>query len=467
MTGARFLLAFVTLPLLGLAIWRLPSVAVLPLAARASIAAAAGAVLLTLEMLLFSLVGISWSVPLLAIPLLASGLSVLFEKRKERLRARMPERLPTAALALAALAVLLAAFAAGTARATSLDLLFFWGSKGLHFAKARGLDTAFLILPEHGLMHPGYPPLFSLLYAWASLVAGRMAWGAALLTMPLFLGASVAAFRGYSRGPLGERSSAEHTALLAALLAYGLTTTLCAGNAEPPLLFFETIALSLLAFGERRAENEWLASLGLAGAVLTKVEGAAFAAVVCGAFLLFPRAPGRRVQSFGRLALAPSLLLGGWLIFVTRLGIADSYAGREYGGFTLSHAREVLLGILASASFQAAYLPWIALGVLLVVAPSRRRARPFLLAAAAYTILLVFSYLHGESDPRKWIEWSGSRLLLTPLLLLFFGASAATMQERDLRTDPAEHPEANPIDVERNTHGLATHVRENKPWLAE
>jgi hypothetical protein len=466
MTGFVFLLAFASLPLLGLAIWRLPSVAALPLPARLAAGAAAGAVFLTVEMLLFSLAGIPWSVPLLALLPVASSLFVLFRKKGGRSRFETPGRFPAAALSLAAAAVLLAAFSAATARATSMDLLFFWGAKGLHFAKARALDTAFLTFPGHELMHPGYPPLLPLLYAWASLAAGRFAWGASLLTMPLFLVGAVLTFRGFSRRPLGERESAEHTALLAALLAFGLTHSLCAGNAEPALLFFETIALCALTFGERGPNSEWLASLGLAGAVMTKVEGAAFAAAVGAAFLLSSRERKRRLASLGRLALAPLLFLGCWLIFIARHGIADSYAGREYGAFALGHWREVVTGVLTSASFGIAYLPWIALATLVLLGRSRR-ALPFLLAAAAYVVFIVFSYLHGESDPREWIRWSGSRLLLTPLLILFFGAAAASGPEGDLRAEPAKNLEDGPIDLERQTSPLATQVLEARAPLPE
>lgn len=466
MTGFVFLLAFLSLPLLGLVIWRLPSVAALALPARLAVGAAAGAFFLTVAMLSFSLAGIPWSVPLLALLPLASGLFVLFYWSGARSRFETPERFPAAALSLAAAAVLIAAFSAATARGTSMDLLFFWGSKGLHFAKARALDTAFLTFPGHQLMHPGYPPLLPLLYAWASLAAGRMAWGASLLTMPLFLVWTILAFRGFSRRPLGERRSAEHTALLAALLAFGFTNSLCAGNAEPVLLLFETITLCALTFGRRGPDSEWLASLGLAGAVLTKVEGAAFAAAFGAAYLLFSRERHRRFPSLVRLFLAPLLFLGGWLIFIARHGIADSYAGREYGAFSLGHWREVVTGILTSASFGIAYLPWIALATLVFLGRSRR-ASPFLLAAATYVVFIVFSYLHGESDPREWIHWSASRLLLTPLLILFFGAAAASGPEGDLRADPANDPEEEPIDLERQTSPLATQVLEARAPLPE
>jgi len=59
-----------------------------------------------------------------------------------------------------------------TARETCADLFYFWGPKAVRFAAARGIDVAFLKAPEHFLMHPDYPPLVPLLYAWGALIAG-------------------------------------------------------------------------------------------------------------------------------------------------------------------------------------------------------------------------------------------------------------------------------------------------------
>jgi len=449
-TGLTFLLAFASLPIIGLGIWGLPGVAKLPLAGRAAAAGAAGMVFLSLEMLLFSLLGVPWSIPLLVpLPLAAAGAGLwLWQKMRP-----MSEPRPRAArlsLILTASALSLVVYAAATARATSVDLLLVWGPKGLRFAAARALDYAFLASPVGQAMHSDYPPLVAFLYAWATLAAGRFAWGAALLTMPFFLLLATLAFWGFARRPLGDRRAAELTALFAALFGYTCVVSLTAGNADPALLFFETVALAALTFGEGRPESDWLASLALAGAVLTKVEGAAFAAIVTACFLLLGRHQGRRLGSLWRLAAAPFGLLALWLLFAARHGILQSYRTEQYGEFSLAHWRDVASGVLASASYGAAYLPWIALALLVVLGPSPRRALPPLAAAAGYTVFILYSYMRGEFDPRLWIEWSAARLLLTPLLCLIFAAAAGSGGVTQTSGPEASRDlEEKPVNLER------------------
>src|SRR5262249_25737906 len=153
--------------------------------------------------------GVSWDAALLLAPALA-GWAVLFLGRLERgpVVPRVWRGLPgAAALAAGAVGLALVAYAAGSARAASAGLPLFWGAKAQPFASARRRGGAFLAAGEHYYRPPASPPLVTLLEAWACLFAGRFAWGASLLTLPLCLAGSAFVFRDLARGALGPRAA--------------------------------------------------------------------------------------------------------------------------------------------------------------------------------------------------------------------------------------------------------------------
>ncbi|MFN2384889.1 MAG: hypothetical protein ABR576_01120 [Thermoanaerobaculia bacterium] len=426
MTGLRFLLAFAVLPLLGLATWIFPGVRALALPARIGVAGAAGAVLLSVEMFLLHLMGVQWSAPVIAAPLLiASTVGVWVAVRRRRAPSgRQPDRRTSPFLALTVFALLLATYAAGTARATSVDLLLFWGGKAARFAAEGQIDAAFLSDPRNRFMHPDYPPLFTSLGAWATLAAGRFAWGAALLTMPLFLAATALTFFGFARETVGRERASQLTALLAALLSFACVVSLSAGNAEPPLLLFETLALAGIVFGRGKTRDAAVA-VGLAGAVWTKVEGAAFAALCVFLFLWFQRADPARWKRLLRVAAPAAVLLVSWILWAAHHGLLQAYLGATYGGFSAERWKLVLVRLLQTADYGAFYLPWL---LLLFLSPLRWRnpdARALVGMAVVYLLFIFFSYLHGSFDQTAWIQWSAERLLMTPLLFLFFASAAS------------------------------------------
>ncbi|MBC8646867.1 MAG: hypothetical protein H7X85_06865 [Thermoanaerobaculia bacterium] len=323
------------------------------------------------------------------------------------------------------LALLFAAYAAASSRATSVDLLLFWGGKAARFAAQGQIDTAFLTDPRNRFMHPDYPPLFTSLGAWATLVAGRFAWGAALLTMPFFLALAALSFWGLAREELGDAKAAERTAILTAVLSFACVVSLSAGNAEPPLLLFETLALAGIVFGRGRRSLDAVVALGLAGAVWTKVEGAAFAALAAALFLWFQRADPDRWKRLLRISIPASVLLASWIVFAAHHGLLQAYLGATYGPFSAARWKLVLWRVLQTADYGALYLPWF---VLLFLPPLRfrdRDVRALLGASGMYLLFILFSYLHGSFDQTAWIEWSAERLLMTPLLFLFFASAAA------------------------------------------
>src|SRR5207244_4938205 len=95
-----------------------------------------------------------------------------------------------------------------------------------------------------------------------------------------------------------------------------------AGAAEPMLLLFDTIAGSALTF---RDDGEVIAAIALAGAAWTKIEGAAFVAIVVVAYLL----TRRRVARAMAMALPSVVLVGAWILFAVKNQFIDQYARVE------------------------------------------------------------------------------------------------------------------------------------------
>jgi hypothetical protein len=298
---------------------------------------------------------------------------------------------------------LLTVYGVLTARETCADLLYFWGPKAVRFAAARGIDLAFLKAPEHFLMHPDYPPLVPLLYAWGAMIAGGFSYWGPLLLTPVLLALTALM--------VGGRGGA----LMAGLLAFGYAQGLAAGAADPMLILFEVAALCALTF----LDDPLLASVALAGAAMTKVEGAAFVTVTVIAYAIVSRRPLRALA----IAIAPALLLGSWIAFASAHGLLDSYAR---GAGSLSWSFDTVKMLARTASYHAYYLPWLAVLAPLAFAKRFRRAALPLLVAAGSLACILFFYMHADANRDFWIIVSAERVLLTPLAALAVAAAAAS-----------------------------------------
>jgi hypothetical protein len=297
---------------------------------------------------------------------------------------------------------LLTTYGVLTARETCADLLYFWGPKAVRFAAGRGIDVAFLKAPDHFLMHPDYPPLVPLLYAWGAMLAGGFSyWGPLLLTAVLV---GLTALLVPGRGGV----------LMAALLAFGYAQALAAGAADPILILFEVAALSALTF----LDDALLASIALAGAAMTKVEGAAFVLVAIVAYAIVSRRPLRALA----IAIAPAVLLGSWIVFARAHGLIDSYAR---GATPFLWSNETLAAVARQASYHAVYLPWIAVLAPLAFAKRWKRAALPLLVAAGSIAYILFFYMHPDANRDLWIAVSAERVLLTPLAALAVAVAAS------------------------------------------
>jgi hypothetical protein len=398
----------------GLVTWRIPLMQRLDVGARLAIAFASGCVVVAVVMFAFTLTHVPFTratllialVVILAVALWRTGTLACPSARGDR-----QECLSST------LILLLTAYGLLTARETCGDLIYFWGPKGQRFYLAETIDVAFLAFPHVKLMHPDYPPLLPLVYAFASSVAHGFSWWGALAAMLLLLLATALAFRGLAREALGDERAAAYATLLAAVLAYGYARSMVAGAAEPMLLLFETIAVAALTF---RDDGEVIAAIALAGAAWTKIEGAAFVVIVVVAYLLTRRRVARAVA----MALPSVILVGAWLLFAMKHKFIDQYA-RAGEPLHLESFGTIAKVMSVQASYGAFYLPWLAGAVPFVFARNWRRAALPLLVFAGVVASAVYFYLHGVA-PVWWIRASADRVLLSALMALLVAAAAAS-----------------------------------------
>jgi hypothetical protein len=394
----------------GMWSWRMPAVGRLDLGARLAIAFAVGCVVLAVLMFGFTLVHVPFTraslLIAMALFLWRTGTLACPRARGDRQECLSS----TAILALTTYGIL-------TARETCADLIYFWGPKGQRFYLAEKIDIGFLAFPHYRLMHPDYPPLLPLVYAFASSVAHGFSWWGALFTMLILLAATALAFRGLAREALGDERAALYATLLAALLAYGYARSMVAGAGEPMLLLFETIAIAALTF---RDDGEVLAAIALAGAAWTKVEGAAFVAIVVVAYAL----TRRRVVRAALAAIPAAALVLSWIAFAKAHKFLDQY-GRVHEPMHFEALGTIAAVTVREAGYGAFYLPWLAGGVPFAFAKNWRRAALPLLVFAGLIASCVYFYLHGNA-PVWWIKSSAERVLLSALMTLLVAAAAAS-----------------------------------------
>jgi len=410
-------IAYLLLPLVGIGIWRLDAVKKLDLGGRIAVAGAFGAAIVAAVLAVLSIVSIGWSRSVvISIVIVITAISIYVARPL-----RTPEKHSIDRMALAALIVIAILLIYGLldARLSCGDLHFFWGPKAVRFYRDGGVTLGFLADPNTVRMNPGYPLLLPLIYVWSETIARQFSWFAAVLSTALFLFGSVALVRSTSRD---DRSSV----LLAATLAYAFAIADAAGAGEPPLIFFETLAIVAITFVRDRRAQIVLAALGLACAVMTKIEGATFAIAVVIALIVI-----RRTFKQTMLIAAPAaLLLGAWLAFVRMHNLSEYYRGAAMPIY-FAAVTKTLLTLAKAASYELYGLPWIVPIVLIAIAPNRRNAAlPLLIALLTFGAAFFF-YIHLP-DPTWWILSSAPRVLLTPLTALVIASAAAWRSADDL-----------------------------------
>jgi hypothetical protein len=411
--------ALLTLALIPLGSWARPLARHLAWPGRVAIYFAFGLLSIAVQMFVLSMVGLHWNAWMLTpLPLIAA---LLVRRTNPPTANRQP---PTPILALAATALATLTSAALAAMATSGDFVYFWGVKGQRWGAVHLLDTEFTKAPSH-YMHPDYPPLLPLYYAWTLLGGdGALNWWGAILATPLFLLAGATAIWAFGRyARVGTIDGI--VALFVSLYALFYVRNQVAGNAEPPLHLFEAIALAALTcWRERSSEHDWIAAIALSGVALTKVEGGVFVLLVCGLTWIAREGTLRqRLVAGAKMAALPVATLATWVLFGIARGLTDNYVPRE--DLSIRYLWPTFLELVREFSLHLWYVPWIAFGVILLCGRVRN-AVPYLIACVVFLVFLLSVYTRAEPH----LEWSAGRTLMTPLLLFIAGTIAAQRPQR-------------------------------------
>lgn len=440
--GVVFLLSPLALALFGLpAAWAAP-VDRFSGAGRVSAAFVAGAVAFATWLTLLSAAGVRWSVASVA-PLAVVSVSwaLLLSRRS---RSACDGATPLGAGAWLATALALAVggghlvLTALAARATSIDFLYFWGVKAQRFAAIGGIDAAMLADPIAVHMHSNYPPLVPLVYAWGIGAAGRLPWQLGLASCAVWILPGFALLRDL----LGRRLHRDEAAMASSFwllaMALAIPASLSAGNAEPAMVLFASVAVAALLGRAPR----WLAAVALAGVVMTKNEGAVLFALVAAGALLRDVLEGARGAELARRAAVtlgvPLAALSSWLLFEARHGVPMSDATREKAGeLALGRAGEVAAGMWRNLDAGSMGLAWLAAAVVLAVAWRRwRELLPALVPALGILGFLFVYYLHFRGDGLEvWMRWTMPRVSLGALAVALVGAAFASAPDRAAAPD--------------------------------
>lgn len=443
--GHLWILALALLPAAGAPFLALPAFRTYSLPCRVILAAAVGAVLLSVSMTFLGLAGWQWHVWNLAgtVAVLLAAMVFLAGSGAPRAvpsgrPAEIRPLLRFASRAILLVAVAAAFVSAATSAATSADLVLHWGTKAQEFAAAKTYDVTFLKNPFLAYINVAYPPLVPNIYALATMVAGRLSWGAATLTFPLIVLAMSLALPSAAEADPRPGRTLPAAALLAAILASAGPILQVAGNGDMALLFFEVIALALLISPARyEPPVQLLAGVLLAGAATSKVEGLVFMGSAVALFLLVHRRRVPWIRTALRTAGPAVLALGLWFLYGAHHRLFSFYQG--FGPLLEIHWERIglVLAAMAQSVFRIDFaIPFALPLVILLVVPPRSAAGWIPTAVGAGTALfLVFNYLHGGADPTEWIGWTASRVLLAlPALFLLSSMS------RQLDASPGSPP---------------------------
>lgn len=431
MTILTYVLAYVLFPLFGLSF----AARIDSRSARIGFAFLAGALLLTIEATLFTIVGIRWSIVGLSLPLLgASGLVLL--RQPGRLRAAWKggsESAPSPGrwLALGVTCVSLLHFALSilTTQSINPDYVLFWGTKSIHFAMARALDASYL-LSHYAPPRIDYPPLLPIVQAWGVLFTHQMPWITAAAMSAVWLAAAVPVIRWLV-------GSSEATAFWTAAMAASLAFCGSGGNAEAMLVVYLSVGGAALV-----ANRTWIAAIAFAGATLTKEE----AFVTIGAILIGVVIRDRGIRRAAVLAASAAAGASVWFGFQKRFDMAVGYdrftLTRTFHLANLPTIFKEMPKSLAAGCWGLSWLIPLAIVISIAVRRPRRliEVLPLLIPIPLLFAFFVYLYLQYESALAMKMWWVLPRLSQPALSLLILAAAFASgdrMQRHEPRQEIA------------------------------
>lgn len=408
MTALLYVLGYALFPLFGLSV----AARIESRGARIGFAFLAGALLLTIEATLFTMMGIRWSIIGLSLPLLAASGIVLWRQRPSWTHGEK-----TTSLALGVICISLLHFTLSilTTQSINPDYVLFWGTKSVHFAMARALDAGYLLSP-YAPPRIDYPPLLPITQAWGLLFSQQMPWITAAAMAAVWLAAAVPVIRWLT-------ASSEATAFWTAAMAASLAFCGSGGNAEAMLVVYISVGAAAIVAGRTS-----IAAISFAGAMLTKEE----ALITIGAILIGVVIYDRGVRRAAILAASSAAGAGIWFAFQKRFGLPVGY-----DRVTLTHTfhwgnlptifREAPKS-LAAGCWGLSWL--IAAGIVIYIAIKRPRRLadviPLLVPVPILFAFFIYLYLQYESSLAVKMWWILPRISQPALSLMVLAAAFAS-----------------------------------------
>jgi hypothetical protein len=406
MTMFAYVIAYVLLPLFGLSL----ASSIESRGARIGFAFLAGALLLSIEATLFTMVGIHWSIVGLTLPLLvASGIVLWRTKRTDKSVYATP-----IAIVVIVVAVLHFLFSIITTQSINPDYVLFWGTKSVHFAMSRSLDAGYL-LSRFAPPRMDYPPLLPIVQAWGLLFSHQMPWITAAAMSAVWLLAAVPVINWLT-------GSIHATAFWTAAMAASLAFCGSGGNAEAMLVVYISVGAAAIM-----AKRTSIAAIAFAGAMLTKEE----ALVTIGAILIGIVIYDRGIRLAAILAASSAAGASVWFAFQKRFGMHVGYER-----VTLTHTfhwsnlptifREAPKS-LAAGCWGLAWLIPLAIIIYMAWKMPRRLidSIPLLVPVPLLFAFFVYLYLQYESSLAMKMWWILPRLSQPALSLLILAAAFA------------------------------------------
>jgi hypothetical protein len=414
---------------------------------RAGLAYGFGALALCVEALLFSWIGLRWSILVLGVPLLAvsAAVGLSFGRRARRSSAgSAPTAWIIACWAVCGVSALSCALFVLSSRAISVDFLLFYGVKAQRFALSRGIDLDLLRAPFffHGV--PQYPPLMPILEAWGALMAGRLPWRVGALISWIWFVAALTPMTPLLQRRIAASSAASITAFWAAALSLSFVVSGFGGNGDAPLVFYETAA-GLLVLVERdgTCSGRWFAGALMAGAVLTKQEGIVAAFLLAAGAWLRDRLDRRISFLRGALPLLipPAAASALWALYRRVHSIPTTiHLQTDLTKVSLSRFPAVVRECALNMDAGCLWISWIFPAIALVLSWKRlRRALPALVVSGGLLGALVLTYVgYAPTDLHVMVSDTFSRAAQPSLSLLILGAGVAWFEGAPVQLRPAE-----------------------------
>jgi hypothetical protein len=414
---------------------------------RAGLAYGFGALVLCVEAILFSWIGLRWGVLALGVPLLvvSAAVGLSFGRRARRSSARSR---PTAWIilcwAVCCVSALSCAFFVLSSRAVSVDFLLFYGVKAQRFALSRGIDLDLLRATFffHGV--PQYPPLMPIVEAWGALVAGRLPWRVGALISWIWFVAALTPMAPLLKRRIAAPAAASVTAFWAAALSLSFVASMFGGNGDAPLVFYETMA-ALLVLVEREWtwSGRWFAGALMAGAVLTKQEGIVAAFLLAVGAWLRDRLERRLSSLRGALPLLilPAAAAALWALYRRFHAIpATIHLQTDLTKMSLSRLPAVVRECLLSMDAGCLGISWIFPTIALVLSWKRlRHALPALVVSGGLLGALVLTYIgYVSTDLHVMVLDTFSRAAQPALSLWILGAGVAWFEDGSVGLRSAE-----------------------------